>query len=126
MIAGGTGITPILQVINAVLKDPEDTTQISLLYANQTPDDILLRAQLDALAAKHDNFRVWHTVSRPREGEEWPYSTGYISEDMIREHLFPAGPAVMCGLCGPPAMINVACLPNLKKLGYTDEQCVIF
>lgn len=50
-----------LQIINAVLKDPEDKTQISLLYANQTPDDILLRKQLDELAAKHDNFRVWHT-----------------------------------------------------------------
>lgn len=50
-----------LQIINAVLKDPEDKTQISLLYANQTSDDILLRARLDELAAKHDNFRVWHT-----------------------------------------------------------------
>jgi NAD(P)H-flavin reductase len=50
-----------MQIINAVLKNPEDGTQISLLYANQTSDDILLRQQLDALAEKHDNFRVWHT-----------------------------------------------------------------
>ena len=49
------------QIINAVLKNPEDRTQISLLYANQTSDDILLRQQLDALAEKHDNFRIWHT-----------------------------------------------------------------
>ena len=49
------------QIINAVLKNPEDRTQISLLYANQTSDDILLRRQLDALAEKHDTFRVWHT-----------------------------------------------------------------
>lgn len=51
----------LLQVINAVLKDPEDRTQIALLYANQTPDDILLRQALDDLAAKHDNFKVWYT-----------------------------------------------------------------
>jgi len=55
-----------------------------------------------------------HAVSRPRDGEEWRYSTGYITEEMIRERLFPAGADVMCGLCGPPAMINAACLPNLK------------
>ena len=28
MIAGGTGITPMLQVIRAVLKDPGDSTQV--------------------------------------------------------------------------------------------------
>ena len=42
MIAGGTGITPMYQVIKAVLKNPDDDTQLSLLYANQSPDDILL------------------------------------------------------------------------------------
>ena len=50
-----------VQVINSVLKDPEDTTEMALIYANQTADDILLRADLEALAAKHPNFRVWHT-----------------------------------------------------------------
>ena len=50
-----------MQVINAVLKDPEDTTEMALIYANQTADDILLREDLEALAAKHPNFKVWHT-----------------------------------------------------------------
>ena len=36
MMAGGTGITPMLQVIAAVLKNPADTTQLYLIYANQT------------------------------------------------------------------------------------------
>lgn len=44
-----------------MLKDPKDTTELSLLYANVSPDDILLREELDALAAKHDNFSVWYT-----------------------------------------------------------------
>ena len=43
IMAGGTGITPMLQVIAAVLKDPNDETQLSLLYANQTDEDILVR-----------------------------------------------------------------------------------
>ena len=33
MIAGGTGITPMYQVIQAVLKNCDDKTEISLLYA---------------------------------------------------------------------------------------------
>ena len=35
LIAGGTGITPMLQIIRAMIKDPEDNTQVSLLFANQ-------------------------------------------------------------------------------------------
>ncbi len=35
LIAGGTGITPMLQIIMAVLKDKEDTTKLFLLFANQ-------------------------------------------------------------------------------------------
>jgi hypothetical protein len=42
-VQGGTGITPVLQVIAAVLADPKDTTQLSLIYANQSEDDILVR-----------------------------------------------------------------------------------
>ena len=33
----------LCQVIKAVLKDAADTTELSLLYANVSPDDILLR-----------------------------------------------------------------------------------
>jgi len=50
MIAGGTGITPMLQIIREVLSNPEDRTEISLIFANVSEDDILLRDELDALA----------------------------------------------------------------------------
>ena len=36
MIAGGTGITPMLQVIREILSNPEDKTEISLIFANQS------------------------------------------------------------------------------------------
>ena len=35
LIAGGTGITPMLQIIRSVFKDPQDTTKVFLLFANQ-------------------------------------------------------------------------------------------
>lgn len=38
--------------------------QVSLLYANQCEDDILLREQLEELAAKHPNFKLWYTLDR--------------------------------------------------------------
>ena len=53
MLAGGTGITPIYQVAQAILKDPEDLTEMHVVYANRTEDDILLREELDTWAKEH-------------------------------------------------------------------------
>lgn len=47
-------------MIKAVLKDAEDDTQLSLLYANQSPDDILLFDELQQMA-KDPRFKVWYT-----------------------------------------------------------------
>jgi len=40
MIAGGTGITPMYQIIKASVQDPSDKTQLRLIYANVQKDDI--------------------------------------------------------------------------------------
>lgn len=52
---------------------------------------------------------------------DWKYSKGFISADMIKDHLPPPGDDTLILMCGPPAMINFACLPNLDKLGYTPK-----
>lgn len=35
MICGGSGITPMYQVLKYILKSPNDTTKIALIFANQ-------------------------------------------------------------------------------------------
>ncbi|CAG0903385.1 unnamed protein product [Cyprideis torosa] len=68
MVAGGTGITPMLQIIRAVFRDADDRTEISLLFANQTEKDILLREELEEIQKAHaEQFKLWYTVDRPTE-----------------------------------------------------------
>lgn len=55
-----TGPPHLSQVIKAVLKDADDKTELALLYANQTPDDILLFDELQALAAD-PRLRIHYT-----------------------------------------------------------------
>lgn len=77
MFAGGSGITPMLQLIKHVLKDPSDKTQLELLFANKSEEDIMLREQIEALAAKHpDQLKVWYTVDKAPAGTcvGWPYT----------------------------------------------------
>lgn len=61
MIAGGTGITPMLQIVRQVFKDASDTTQLWLLFANQSEDDILLRKELEEVRDSHpERFHLWY------------------------------------------------------------------
>ncbi|KAJ9584177.1 hypothetical protein L9F63_021474 [Diploptera punctata] len=119
-IAGGTGITPMLQLVRHITRDPNDHTEMSLLFANQSENDILLKNELEEVAKSHPNqFKLWYTVDKPSEG--WKYSVGFINADMIKDRLFPPSPDTLVLMCGPPPMINFACVPNLEKLGYDPK-----
>lgn len=67
-----------------------------------------------------------HTVIYRPPAEGWKYSSGFINEDMLREHMLPAGPEAIVAMCGPPPMIKFACIPNLEKLGFTEAQLITF
>jgi cytochrome-b5 reductase len=54
-----------VQVIKEVLKNPEDKTKISLIFANETVEDILLKSTLDKLVKEHSNFKVTYVLSKP-------------------------------------------------------------
>uniref|UniRef100_A0A3P9HIT5 NADH-cytochrome b5 reductase n=1 Tax=Oryzias latipes TaxID=8090 RepID=A0A3P9HIT5_ORYLA len=125
MIAGGTGITPMLQIITAIMKDPQDPTVCHLLFANQTEKDILLRPELEEIQVKHpDRFRLWFTVDRAPL--DWEYSQGFIDEAMVRERLPPPGEDTLILMCGPPPMIQFACNPNLDKVGHSESRRFTF
>nr|XP_017498140.2 NADH-cytochrome b5 reductase 2 [Manis javanica]XP_017498141.2 NADH-cytochrome b5 reductase 2 [Manis javanica]XP_036882249.1 NADH-cytochrome b5 reductase 2 [Manis javanica] len=120
MIAGGTGITPMLQLIRHITRDPRDKTRMSLLLGNQIEEDILMRKELEEVARiRPDQFSLWYTLDRPPIG--WKYSSGFITADMIKEHLPPPGKSTFILVCGPPPLIQTAAHPNLEKLGYTKD-----
>lgn len=122
MIAGGTGITPIYQVMQAILKDPEDETEMFVVYANRTEDDILLREELDAWAEKYpERVKVWYVVQESVQ-EGWKYSVGFVTESVLREHIPAAAGTALALACGPPPMMQFAVNPNLEKMGYDIKE----
>ncbi|KAL6910540.1 ferredoxin reductase-like protein [Trichoderma evansii] len=123
MIAGGTGITPMLQVIRAIIRGRAagDKTEVDLIFANVTAQDILLKEDLDALAKEDSGFRVHYVLDKPPEG--WTGGVGFVTADMITQYLPKPASDVKILLCGPPPMIN-----GLKKategLGFSKARPV--
>lgn len=137
LICGGSGITPILQVLRAVLHDEDDReTELWLLDANKTEQDILCRQELDEYHIKYgmkhaDNasvqtrLRIHHTLSKPPE--HWAFSTGRITDEMMQKHLPSPGDDALILVCGPEGMINLAVKPGLQRLGWNiDSSLVVF
>lgn len=116
MVAGGTGITPMYQLIRAICEDPWDTTQVSLVYANRSEADILLRRELEAFARRYPkNLRLHYLLDQPPA--DWAYGTGYVSRDVLAERLPSPAPDAKVMLCGPPGMVNAA-KKLLVELGF--------
>lgn len=123
LIAGGTGITPCFQIIKAVLRDSEDTTKVALVYANNSPADILLGEELDEMA-KDPRFSLWHTVTNA--DDDWAYDVGYVTSAMCQKRLLPVTDTAIGCMCGPPAMIKFAAIPSLESMGFEKDSMIQF
>ncbi|KAF5827986.1 hypothetical protein DUNSADRAFT_18392 [Dunaliella salina] len=119
MLAGGTGVTPMYQVLNAILKNPADKTQVSLIFGNIAEEDILLRKELDSLAQAHPGqLKVLYVLNNPPK--DWKGGAGFITPDMIKSTLPAPGPDSLVLRCGPPPMLD-AMKKHLDSLGYSAD-----
>jgi cytochrome-b5 reductase len=118
MIAGGTGFTPMLQVINHALRDASkdaygkpDRTKLSFLFCNRTERHILLRPLFDRLQRQHpDRFRMAYSIDAPIDAAKWDGYVGYLTEQMVRETMPPPsqdGKSIIL-LCGPDQLLSHA------------------
>lgn len=126
MIAGGTGITPVMQIAAEILRHPEDTTRMSLVFGCREENDLLMRGTLDEWAKNFPNKFSVHYILSDSWPTGWQYSTGFVNKDLFEKELFPAGPDVYNLMCGPPIMLEKGCTPNLIALGHKKETCFSF
>jgi len=126
MIAGGTGITPMLQVLHAIFRNENDKCTASLLYANQAEEDILVREELEKLQKQFpDRFSLHYTLDRP--SSDWKGSTGFVTKQMIESYVLKGSTDnSQVLMCGPPPMLKFACIPALKEIGMTDREWFSF
>jgi len=113
LVLGGSGLTPGYQLIARILKTQGDKTQLRVIDANKSENDILLREQMDAFEKKHqDQIKITHVLSHP--SDKWKGIKGHVNADIIKENAFEPKDGNVVFLCGPPAMIQKAALPALQ------------
>jgi nitrate reductase (NAD(P)H) len=126
MVAGGTGITPVMQIAAEILRHPEDKTQISLIFACREENDLLMRSTLDQWAKVFpDKFKV-HYILSDGWPADWKYSTGFVDKALFEKVLYPAGDDVRNLMCGPPIMLDRGVTPNLIALGHKKDKVFAF
>ena len=118
-------------VAKAILADPSDPTQMALMLCNQTDDDILMRTEMDALEAAHPTrFKVHYIIEKCADEEAWAkhprQSLGRIGLETMQSFLPPAAEDTLAFMCGPPPMLNYGCIPNLKAMGFSEQNYFSF
>ncbi|EPY79958.1 NAD(P)H:quinone oxidoreductase type 3, polypeptide A2 isoform 2-like protein [Camelus ferus] len=51
----------------------------------------------------------------------WKYSSGFITKDVVKEHLPPPRGPTFVLVCGPLALNQTAAHPDLGELGYAKD-----
>ncbi len=110
-LAGGSGITPFYSMAAAIVAGIEDFC-LTILYGSRTADGILLKDEIEALAAKSEGkVKVVHVLS---DEEKEGYEHGFLTAELIRKYA-PEGDFSVF-MCGPKAMY-VFGEAECKKLG---------
>ncbi|WFD01527.1 cytochrome-b5 reductase [Malassezia obtusa] len=117
MIAGGSGVTPIWQIVQQIANNPEDKTKVTVLYGNKKEEDILLAEKWEQIS-KDSRFKLVHFLDSPPAN--WSGESGYIDADAVKKYL-PSndlGEKVKVFVCGPPGQMKAVSGP---KKSMTDQ-----
>ncbi|KAI6043896.1 hypothetical protein EDC04DRAFT_2866090 [Pisolithus marmoratus] len=126
MICGGSGITPILQVLRSIFNDDGDTeTRVWVISANRTEEDILCRDELDTLFARHGPHRLKLHYILDNAPATWKGSVGFIDEQLLKAHMPGPSEHGIILVCGPGPMITRAVKPGLKAAGWDIENHLV-
>ncbi|KAM4902798.1 cytochrome b5 reductase 4-like isoform 3-T3 [Sylvia borin] len=125
LLAGGTGFTPMVKLLNFALTEVSCCRTVKLMFFNKTEDDILWRNQLEQLALKDERFEVQFILSQP--SKEWVGKQGKISSSLLSEFMKRSrrDSKVLICICGPAPFTEQG-VQYLKDLGYSQEEIHAF
>lgn len=120
-ICGGTGITPIFQILQNCAINNESFLKLYLIFGNKTNNDILLYKEIEELKCKL-NLETCYTLEQMIEptNPELKQKMGLITEELIQSSLPLPSDDLLIMLCGSKTMTRNYLEPILMKLNYKN------
>lgn len=119
-VATGSGIVPIISMINDLLINKKEQKQIRLNWGMRNEADLFFVDNLERLAEEHPNFVFDIVLSKP--GTDWDLCTGHVQDCLKRD--FPIKSGGLEGweayVCGNPEIVTELC-GELELLGVHKE-----
>lgn len=119
LVGGGSGVAPLMAILRTRAA-AGDRTPLRLLYSARTIDELLYRAELDALAEAGDGFELITTLTRGAP-EGWTGEQGRIGQALLAARGFPPEDRPRVFVCGPTPFVE-ATADALVALGYDPER----
>ncbi|CAD7966956.1 unnamed protein product [Amoebophrya sp. A25] len=143
MVAGGTGITPMLQILNYMcaekkyLRLDEDgrgtrvLPTVELIYANRSEEDILCRNMVEACVEEGVLQKLVHVLSSKASASSTTISANaevvrgqHVNSDLLQKHVGSVadeeedGDRALVLLCGPLGLVDSA-RSCFSEMGYS-------
>lgn len=117
LIAGGIGLAPVMSILNT-LADRGDKRPVYVFYGDFNEDTVLYGNEFEQLKPKL-NLAFVQVLEKPKS-EEYPYR-GYITKEIMLEHLPQNYKELMYFVCGPALMLR-AVEKHFDAMGIEDSQ----
>jgi len=122
MVAGGSGITPIMGIIKSVfVNEPE--SKVTLIYCSRSEDQIIFKKQLDAFESKYpDRLKIFHNISQPSSG--WTGLKGRLDVEKVKtilnENINSGLDTLKFFTCGPDGVMDTA-ISAFESMGFDKK-----
>lgn len=117
MIAGGSGLAPIVSILEKAQEEGCERA-VTVLLGARTQADIYGKNELDELAKNWPNrFEFEQILSEELNDTSWQGLKGYIGDHLKMFATYNS----QVYLCGPPLMID-DCMDKLSKLGISTSE----
>jgi ring-1,2-phenylacetyl-CoA epoxidase subunit PaaE len=122
LFGGGSGITPLISILKSTLSQ-EPSSIVSLVYANESEDNVIFSKALAQLEAEHaDRLKVIHVLNKPtidsQKYKGW-LSAGTIMA-ILEELPKLSESETLYFTCGPAPMMEIV-MNTLKALAIPES-----
>ncbi len=118
-VASGSGIVPIMSMINDLLLNQHEKKSIRLHWGMRSEADLFWVDNLERLSEAHPNFVFDIVLSKPSEA--WELCSGHV-QDCLKRDFSQEGLGGWSGyVCGSPKMVE-STTQELEKFGITADK----